>query len=124
MAHPPSSARTFRVRRYECDAYGHVNNTAYLRYLDEAEYEAGLQPEGDPGIRVVDIEFLAPLAFGDEVTVTGVTEGQEPLRRGYEFVNPENGERAARAKVVWASRSFETARLELVPQPPRPAAAV
>ena len=28
-------ARTFRIRHYECDAYGHLNNTAYLRYLDD-----------------------------------------------------------------------------------------
>jgi acyl-CoA thioesterase FadM len=32
--------RTFRVRYYECDAYGHVNNTHYLRYLQETALDA------------------------------------------------------------------------------------
>jgi acyl-CoA thioester hydrolase len=27
------------VRTYECDAYGHVNNAAYLNYLEVARYE-------------------------------------------------------------------------------------
>ena len=30
----------FRVRQYECDAYGHLNNVNYIRYLQEAIVEA------------------------------------------------------------------------------------
>jgi len=30
---------TLRVRTYECDAYGHVNNANYLNYLEYARYE-------------------------------------------------------------------------------------
>ena len=30
---------TLRVRTYECDSYGHVNNANYLNYLELARYE-------------------------------------------------------------------------------------
>jgi acyl-CoA thioesterase FadM len=32
--------RAFRIRHYECDMYGHVNNAVYLRYLQQANIEA------------------------------------------------------------------------------------
>ena len=32
--------RTFRVRHYECDSYGHVNHANYLRYMQEAAFDA------------------------------------------------------------------------------------
>ena len=32
--------RTFRVRYYECDAYGHVNHANYLRYMQETAFDA------------------------------------------------------------------------------------
>ena len=31
---------TFRVRHYECDAYGHLNNANYARYMQEAAFDA------------------------------------------------------------------------------------
>ena len=32
--------RAFRVRQYECDPYGHVNHANYLRYMQEAAFDA------------------------------------------------------------------------------------
>ena len=32
--------RPFRVRHYECDAYGHVNHAHYLRYMQETAFDA------------------------------------------------------------------------------------
>ena len=31
---------TFRVRYSECDSLGHVNNTHYLRYMQETAFDA------------------------------------------------------------------------------------
>ena len=37
---PLTHVRTFRVRHYECDALGHVNYANYLRYMQEAAFDA------------------------------------------------------------------------------------
>src|SRR5829696_5128885 len=37
--HAPRFAAYFRVRHYEADAIGHVNNAAYLHYLEQAAVE-------------------------------------------------------------------------------------
>ena len=67
----------FRVRQYECDAYGHLNNVNYVRYLQEAIVEANASAgytlaasaaAGDGGRRErLDIEYLRPVRYGDTV---------------------------------------------------------
>src|SRR3974377_208776 len=37
---PLTNTTTFRGRYVECDAYGHVNNANYLRYMQEAAFDA------------------------------------------------------------------------------------
>jgi acyl-CoA thioester hydrolase len=63
--------RQFRVRIYECDAYGHVNNANYLRYMQQAAAEASADVGFDPAryealgtlwlIRETGIEYLRPV---------------------------------------------------------------
>ena len=75
----PVHERTFRVRHYECDMYGHVNHANYLRYMQEAAFDASaavgysLDTYQAMGrywlIRDTDIEYLLPLRFGDTVRV-------------------------------------------------------
>lgn len=66
-----------RVRDYEVDSQGIVNNAVYLHYLEHTRHEfcreAGtsfrsMQAEGiDPVLRRVDIEYLTPLRLGEEM---------------------------------------------------------
>jgi acyl-CoA thioester hydrolase len=44
-----------RVRTYECDAYGHVNNAVYLNYLEYARHEY---------LRAVGFDYLAVVGAG------------------------------------------------------------
>lgn len=37
---PLIHTRQFRIRHYECDAYGHLNNVNYLRYMQETAFDA------------------------------------------------------------------------------------
>ena len=46
---------TLRVRTYECDAYGHVNNANYLHYLEYARHEM---------LRDVGFDYLALIKAG------------------------------------------------------------
>ena len=66
-----------RVRDYEVDSQGIVNNAIYLHYLEHTRHEfcreAGtsfreMQQQGvDPVIRRVDIEYFTPLTLGQEM---------------------------------------------------------
>ena len=65
--------RVFRVRHYECDLYGHVNNANYVRYMQEAAFDASAAVGYDEAryhamgtmwlVHSTDIEYLNPLAI-------------------------------------------------------------
>jgi acyl-CoA thioester hydrolase len=119
---------TFRVRYYECDAYGHLANISYLHWMQEAAFGASMAVGYDFAhytelghlwlIRETDIEYIAPLAYGDDVTVkTWVADFRRAhsLRR-YEFVNTPTGQVAARAATDWVYINTQTLRPAMVPE--------
>src|SRR5918998_6974370 len=75
----PRFAAYFRVRHYEADAIGHVNNAAYLHYLEQAaiEHSAAVgYPLGryrEMGtlfiVRRREIEYIRPASPGDVLEV-------------------------------------------------------
>lgn len=102
-----------RVRSYECDSYGHVNNAVYLNYLEYARHELLAALGMDyPALRAagrglvvarVDIRYRRPAVEGDllavhsravkRLRVGGVME--QRILRGEEVV--------AEAEVTWVS---------------------
>lgn len=102
---------TFPVRYYECDSYQHVNHANYARYMSEAAFQASsmagyaaekMENLGQAWLaREHQIEFLAPIRFGDELQVhTWVADFRRvrSLRR-YEFY--VDGALKARATTDW-----------------------
>ncbi len=75
----PRFAAYFKVRHYEMDSLGHVNNAVYLHYLEQAAYEhsaaAGFSDErtrelgGTWIVRRHEIEYLRPASAGDLLQV-------------------------------------------------------
>jgi len=70
---------TLRVRSYECDSYGHVNNAVYLNYLEYARGEF-LNSVGFPYKKVIEagyglyvvricIDYKSPAFHEDELRV-------------------------------------------------------
>ena len=70
---------THKVRPYECDFYGHVNNAIYLNYLEFARMETLEQKQLSlPDlktmgfmilIRQIDIRYKSPALAGDQIAI-------------------------------------------------------
>ena len=87
----------FRVRHYECDAYGHLNNANYVRYMQEAAFDASAAVGYDKNryeamgylwlAHETEIEYLQPVIYGDTIEVkTWVGDFRRVRsRRFYEF---------------------------------------
>ncbi|MEJ2637900.1 MAG: thioesterase family protein [Calditrichia bacterium] len=102
-----------KVRTYECDYYGHVNNATYLNYLEyarmEALYDKGftLQAMKQKGygvvVRRIDIEYKHPLYMGDEVTIrTFASESRNSSGTFIQRLFKDKEERlVAEARVTW-----------------------
>ena len=68
---------TLQVRFRDIDAFGHVNNAVFFSYVEQARirYLLDVLAPSDPFDRLplilarVELDFRAPIYFGDEVTV-------------------------------------------------------
>lgn len=105
--------RAFRVRHYECDAFGHLNQTNYLRYMQEAALDASAAAGYDIAryqamqrqwlIRETDMTFLRPLQYGDTAVVKTWVQDFRRVRsrRAYELRQAKTGELVAHAHTEW-----------------------
>lgn len=122
-----SFERRFRVRNYECDAYGHVNHANYLRFMQEAAFDAS----ADVGypleryeqmnrlwlVRESDITYKRPLTYNDEFVIRTWVEDFRRVRssRHYEFAMVSNGEPVAEASTEWVFLDRDTQRPASIP---------
>jgi acyl-CoA thioester hydrolase len=107
-----TSECSLRVRTYECDSYGHVNNANYLNYLEFARYEL-LKDIGFDypkairsgyGVYVarIEIDYKKPAVTDDQLIIKtwpvkkGAVSGvlAQEIRRGEDLL--------VEAKVTWA----------------------
>ena len=105
--------RSFRVRAYECDLLGHLNNAVYHHFVEETSGEAwGAANDGPDwyrsrdeawAIQQVSIGYLHPAVAGDTLdVVTWVSEwGECHARREYEIRRWPHREEIARASARW-----------------------
>jgi len=117
----------FTIRNDECDAYGHLNNAVYLRYMQEAAFrasaDAGLgQAEYEAMghfwlIRETGIEYHLPLKAEETIAVTTWNEGfrRTMARRRYTFTRPTSDETVAQAWTDWVFLNRETNRPTVIP---------
>jgi acyl-CoA thioester hydrolase len=105
--------RRFRVRQYEVDAFGHVNNAVYVQYMQEAAIEASADAGFGPDwyrergtgwvVRRLTVRYLAQAAYGDEVEVVTWLSQMRGVRcqREYELTRTSDGARLACARGEW-----------------------
>ena len=119
--------RTFRVRSYETDSYGHVNQVNYLRYMQEAAIDASADVGYDEAqyrqlgtlwlIRETEIEYFHALKFGDSVAITTWVGDFRRVRsrRFYEMHLAGSGELVAKASTDWVYLDRASQRPVAVP---------
>lgn len=125
---PHTHTRTFRIRHYECDAYGHLNAVNYVRYMQEAAFDAsaaagyGLPRYDAMGrmwlVKETEIDYLAPMRYGDSVTVTTWVADFRKVRsrRAYEMHDPATGRQVARASTDWVFLEKPSGRPAEIPR--------
>jgi acyl-CoA thioester hydrolase len=117
---------TLRVRTYECDGYGHVNNANYLNYLEYARYEF-LREIGLPHETVVnagygmfiariEIDYKRPAVTDDLLTIKSwpVKKGSVSGTLTQEILRGE--ELLAKANVTWAFVDGKTGSPVKIPE--------
>ena len=124
---PLKHTRQFRIRFYECDAYGHVNNSNYARYMQEAAFDAsaaaGFADDEYERINLIwlirdtEIEYIRPLRYGDTAEVTTWVEDFRRVRsrRRYEVRRAGEDEVMARGVTDWVLLDRQTHRPVSIP---------
>jgi acyl-CoA thioester hydrolase len=113
---------TFQVRYCDCDAYGHMNNANYLRYMQEAAFDASAAVGYDQAryqalgslwlARETEIEYLQALCYPDRFEVKTWVDDFRRVRsrRLYEFHRPGETELVARASTDWVYLDADSGR--------------
>jgi acyl-CoA thioester hydrolase len=127
VTQPRRGRVTMQVRWSDVDLFAHVNNAAYLRFLDDARFalfpSMGVDPAGRPtdSMLVVvkhEIDYLAPLAFRPEPVAVEVWVpriGRSSVDFAYEIVDePSDPDRTVYLRA--RSRMVQLDRLTLAPR--------
>lgn len=116
-----------RVRHYEMDAQGHVNNAVYQHYLEQAALEhsesLGFTPAryrelgGIFVMRRITIDYLRPAFAGETLVLTTWPEqmrGPRAIRR-YEIRKQAEPDLLVTAEALWVWVDANTLRPKAIP---------
>jgi acyl-CoA thioester hydrolase len=108
------------------DENGHVNNVAYVQWMQEIAVEhyasiGGIKAQGDEAtwfVREHKIEYLAPAFAGDEIEVRTWVENVRRVRslRKYEFVRRSDGKVLVRGETDWVVVDVKTGAPRAIPE--------
>ena len=125
---PLTHTTTFRARFYECDAYGHLNHATYLRYMQEAAFDASAAAGYDMDyyeqvaqqwlIRETKITYLQPVLHQQSLDVTTWVGDFRRVRsrRMYEMRLAGTERVMARGYTDWVYVDSRTFRPVMVPE--------
>ena len=118
---------TLKVRSYECDSFGHVNNAVYLNYLEYGRM-AVLEKAGFTlaklkalgvyiVVRRIEIDFKAPAREAETLVVRTRLEEHHKMKGVFyqEILNAAKETLVARAHVAWVFTDLQ-GKLVSIPQ--------
>ena len=115
---------TVEVRWGDMDALGHVNNTAYFRYMEEVrvkwlqQMNICIDPTtAGPVLAHTSLDFMRPLVYPEQVSLALTAEppGRSSVKLSYDFVllNTDTQIACGRAVIVWVD--YRTGRSVALP---------
>jgi len=123
----PGYTWTFRVPSEVIDIQGHVNNVAYVQWMQELAIMHTQHVEGDVAayragiiwvVRSHEIEYLRQVFEGDELkaeTFIEDTQRATSVRR-YVFSRVDNGKVVARGRTNWVCLDKASGRPRAIPE--------
>ena len=119
-------SRFFIIPRSAIDENGHVNNVAYVQWMQDIAVEhyssiGGVAAQGPDATWVVrehKIEYLLPAFAGEEIEIKTWVENVRRVRslRKYEFVRKSDGKVLVRGETDWVFVDIKTGRPLAIPE--------
>ncbi len=118
--------RSFMIPNDVIDENGHVNNVAYVQWMQDIAVEhytaiGGIEAQGDGAawfIREHRIEYFLPAFAGEEIEIRTWVENIRRVRslRKYEFVRKSDGKVLVRGETDWVFVDAKTGAPRAIPE--------
>lgn len=119
--------RSFIIPKDAIDENGHVNNVAYIQWMQDIaveHYEAigGINPLREAGamwvVREHKVEYFLPAFAGEEIEIKTWVENVRRVRslRKYEFVRKLDGKVLVRGETDWVFVDAKTGAPRAIPE--------
>jgi acyl-CoA thioester hydrolase len=123
---PQVYSRSFTIPANVIDENGHVNNVAYVQWMQDIAVEhyasiGGIEAQGQDGtwfVREHKIEYLLPAFAGEEIEIKTWVENIRRVRslRKYEFVRKSDGRTLVRGETDWVFVDAKTGAPRAIPE--------
>jgi len=122
----PTYTKTFTIPQSAIDENGHVNNVAYVQWMQDLAVEhyasiGGIEAQGADATWVVRshrVEYFLPTYEGEEVEARTWVENIQRVRslRKYEFVRKADGKTLVKGETDWVFVDVKSGRPVAIPQ--------
>jgi acyl-CoA thioester hydrolase len=119
-------SKTYKIPKSAIDENGHVNNVAYVQWMQDIAVEhyssiGGVIAQGPDAIWVVrehKIEYLLPAFAEEEIEIKTWVENVRRVRslRKYEFVRKSDGKVLVRGETDWVFVDVKTGTPRAIPE--------
>lgn len=118
--------RSFTIPGDAIDENGHVNNVAYVQWMQDIAVEhyasiGGIEAQGDEAtwfIREHKIEYFLPAFAGEELEIRTWVENVRRVRslRKYEFIRKSDGKTLVKGETDWVFVDVKTGMPRAIPE--------
>jgi acyl-CoA thioester hydrolase len=126
MSYSAPYSKSFIIPPSAIDENGHVNNVAYVQWMQDIAVEhytsiggaASQGPDATWVVREHRIEYLLPAFAGDEIEIKTWVENMRRVRslRKYEFVRTSDGKVLVRGETDWVFVDAKTGAPRAIPE--------